>query len=628
MCGIFGIVSAELTLSQTTRHLNEMGKILRHRGPDDKKTVVHSVCGKTVGLGFVRLSILDLETGMQPITCSLDDTTIICNGQIYNFVELRELTKKEPFISKGDVEVALHLYRLKGDDFLSYLNGMYAGAILDPGRKRLLLFRDRFGIKPLYYIKDKNNFLFSSEIKPLTAAMGNPPEFNSHHLSAYFTYRYVPGSDTLFNGIKRLQPGSYLEYDLPSGEYKVKRYWDYFLDRVNHDMTLDDAAAQFYDLFADAVKIRLRSDVEVGTLISGGIDSSAVSAQAALQQPSIRLFSIGFDEEKYNELANVKNFLTANSAKFKSAKLNTWVCRKRHLEKLPEIIRSLEEPVSLGTLLPTDMVCEMAAKQVKVVLTGEGADEIFAGYRKFMIEGAASQFQSLTEKNQNELLILFPELITYIVNRKNNAGDRYIQNEALFSADEILRLTGRKAPSKLFSDDAVPFLTGNEEPVNQMIAFESRFRLPDYVILRLDRLSMRHSLEARTPLLDYRLAEFAAALPVRLKVNIESVREKYICSYSYRKYNVLDQETAFRRKQPFTIPIADWLSDPKGLPDFLQEILRGEVIRRQGILDPDFVSSLAGKITTQGIGPETLVSVADQVFSIIIFTLWYHEFFS
>jgi len=299
-----------------------------------------------------------------------------------------------------------------------------------------------------------------------------------------------------------------------------------------------------------------------------------------------------------------------------------------HLELLPAIVRSLEEPISLGTLLPTDMVCEMAAKQVKVVLTGEGADEIFAGYRKFMIECAASRFPHLPESKQNELLLLFPELHTYLVQRNADPVSRYIQNEALFTSDEILKLIGRQPPLNLFSEDAIPFLNGNEDPVNQAIAFETRFRLPDYVVLRLDRLSMRHSLEARTPLLDYRLAEFAATLPVRLKVNLDSVREKIICSHSYLKHNILDNEAALRRKQPFTIPMADWLSAPGTLPDFLQEILLGDVISQQGILNPGYVRFLVGKITTHGIGPETLVSAADQVFSIIIFTLWYQEFFS
>ena len=628
MCGVNGIVSPDLSFQDINRRLDLMNGILRHRGPDDTRNDVRSVCGKTVGLGFVRLSILDLETGMQPIHCDIDDTSILCNGQIYNYLELKEMVKGESFFSKGDVEVALHLYRKKGIDFLSYLNGMYAGAIIDPGRNRLFLFRDRFGIKPLYYLINKNEFIFSSEIKPLITGSGVAPGMNTQRLATYFTYRYIPGSETLFKGIFRVPPGSFLEYDLTNGKFQIIRYWDYQLDNINQDMTIDDAAETFYKLFADSVKIRLRSDVEVGSLISGGIDSSAVSAQAALNQSAIQLFSIAFEEEKYNELDHVKHLLSADSEKFGSSKLNSQICRKNHLKYLPAIVRSLEEPISLGTLLPTDMVCKMAAKKVKVVLTGEGADEIFGGYRKFMIERAASRFSFLSTKKQNELFLLFPELKMYLLHRKTDPACRYIQNETLFASDEILKLTGRNLPLNLFSEDAMPFLKGNEDPVNEAIAFETRFRLPDYVVLRLDRLSMRHSLEARTPFLDYRLAEFAATLPVNLKVNLDSVREKFICSHSFLKFKLLNNKAALRRKQPFTIPLADWLSAPDTLPDFLQEILLGDVIRRQGILNPEYVRSLVGKITTLGIGPETLVSVADQVFSIIIFTLWYQEFFS
>jgi asparagine synthase (glutamine-hydrolysing) len=628
MCGVNGIVSSDQSLGDINRRLDRMNGILRHRGPDDTRNDVRSVNGKTVGLGFVRLSILDLETGMQPIHCDIDDTSILCNGQIYNYLELKEALKNEPFFSKGDVEVALHLYRKKGIDFLSYLNGMYAGAILDPGRNRLFLFRDRFGIKPLYYAIIKNEFIFSSEIKPLIIRGSVSPEMNTHRLATYFTYRYIPGSETMFKGIYRVPPGSFLEYDLTNGKYKILRYWDYQLCNINHDITIDDAAEKFFALFSDSIKIRLRSDVEVGSLISGGIDSSAVSAQAALNQAAIQLFSIAFEEEKYNELDHVKHLISADPEKFGSSKLSSQVCRKKDLKYLPGIVRSLEEPISLGTLLPTDMVCKMAAKQVKVVLTGEGADEIFAGYRKFMIESAASGFPFLSKTKQNELLLLFPELKAYLLHRKKDPAGRYIQNDKLFASDDIFKLTGRELPLNLFSEDAMPYLSGNEDPVNQMIAFETRFRLPDYVVLRLDRLSMRHSLEARTPFLDYRLAEFASTLPVNLKVNLDSVREKFICSHSFLKFKVLDSHTAFRRKQPFTIPLADWLSDPGSLPDFLQEILLGDVIRQQGILNSVYVRSLVDKISTHGIGPETLVSVADQVFSIIIFTLWYQEFFS
>ena len=628
MCGVFGIISSILSVEEITSQLEAMGNIQRHRGPDDRRNTVFSHLKKNVGLGFVRLSILDLETGMQPICCEQDNTVILCNGQIYNYIELKERVKHEPFVSKGDIEVALHLYRSFGIDFLNDLNGMFAGVIYDPRHHRLFLFRDRFGIKPLYYTIYQNNFIFSSEIKPMIEGCHVEKKINEHRLADFFTYRYVPGGDTLFKGIHRIAPGSYLEYDLNTGEFKINRYWDYRLDRVNPDITIHDAAEQFYDLFADAVKIRLRSDVEVGSFISGGIDSSAVSAQAAKHQPDIRLFSIGFEEGKYNELSHVASFLTNNRSIFESAGMNTRFCRKSHLNKLAEIVRFTEEPISLGTLIPTDMVCELASQQVKVVLTGEGADEIFGGYRKFMIERAASQFNRLTADKQKSLTDFYPELLSYLKYREMDPAKRYIQNETLFNPDEIRLLIGSIQHMELYPEDAKPFLTGHEDPVNAAIAFESRCRLPDYVLLRLDRLAMRHSLEARTPLLDYRLAEFAATLPVDFKVNIESNREKYICGFSYLQHGLLDAETANRRKQPFTIPMADWLSDPRTLPDFLQDILLGDMIAQQGIIDPDYAKSLVKKVTADGIGPETLVSSADRVFAIIVFTLWYQAFFT
>jgi asparagine synthase (glutamine-hydrolysing) len=627
MCGISGIISHSLPEEEILTRLSLMGRLQRHRGPDDQRDLVFSVKDRRVGLGFVRLSILDLETGMQPIQCPKDQSVIICNGQIYNYIELRSDVKGERFISKGDVEVALHLYRRTGLDFLQRLNGMYAGAILDPARQKLLLFRDRFGIKPLYYATWDGNFVFSSEIKPLLAGSGLPRRLNHSRLGTLFTYRYLPGEETMFYGLKRLPPGSYLEYDLKSGEYHVERYWEYDLARKNSGLSLDDAAETFHALFTDAVRIRLRSDVEVGSFLSGGIDSSAVTSRVAQLRPDVRMFTVAFDEEKYNELPSVKRFLRANKDLFSIARLITRDCGKEGLDQLPEILRAIEEPISLGAVIPTDQVCQLAGDHVKVVMTGEGADEIFAGYRKFLLEMAACEYGSLSGGGQRELEAAYPELRSYMDIRDPDPIRRYIQSERLFSRDELRRLMGREPPADLFPKDALPVLNGNEHPLNAALAMENRFRLPDYVILRLDKLSMRHSLETRTPFLDYRLAEFAATLPPGFKVNLELEQEKMICRYSFVKNSVLDRETAYRKKQPFTVPLADWLSDPSSLPDFMKEIMLGDVVKKQGVLNENMVKELAETVSAAGVGPETLVSGADRMFAAIVFTLWYEEFF-
>ncbi len=331
-------------------------------------------------------------------------------------------------------------------------------------------------------------------------------------------------------------------------------------------------------------------------------------------------------EEKYNELPQVEQFIKANSGKFGSTEHYTRLCGKESLLKLPGIVNSLEEPVSLGTIIPTDQVCELASNKLKVVLTGEGADEIFAGYRKFSVEAAASQYKGLATQRQRELLEIYPELEFYMAVRHNDPAKRYIQSEALFNAEELKMLLGSDDINTQFPKDALPVLSGKEHPLNGAIAFEARSRLPDYVILRLDKLSMRHSLETRTPFLDYRLAEFAARLPVNFKVDLNNDLEKYICRYAFSKYSILDEVSSFRKKQPFTIPSADWLSEPKLAPEFLQDILLGDVVKGQGILNQDFIRKFTKMISPKGIGPQTLVSEADRVFAIIIFTIWHNQF--
>ncbi len=628
MCGINGIISFSISENEINKRLKDMGQIQFHRGPDDGAETVFPVHRGNLGFGFRRLSILDLETGMQPIISPEDNSAIICNGQVYNYLELKAESPEMRYMTKGDIEVALNMYRKHGLDFLQKLNGMYAGAVYDPVKSKLILFRDRFGIKPLYYTEWDNSFFFSSEIKPLLSGSGRPPVLNSKRLETYFTYRYLPGSETMFEGIKRLSPGSYLEYDLEKQTYEVKRYWEYRLDSIIPDMSFEEASEQFIELFKDAVKIRMRSDVEVGTLLSGGIDSSAVSSESTVTKPDIKLFSMAFEEDKYNELPRIKDFIRANNARFKETVHFTKLCGSETLDQIPDLIKSIEEPISLGTILPTDQVCRMASEKVKVVLTGEGADEIFAGYRKFLIEAAACEYQNLSGSGKKELEKIYPELKPYMAVRNENPVARYIQSESLFTGDELKELTGKSVVNESFPEDAIPNLTGNEHPLNAALAMESRARLPDYVILRLDKLSMRHSLETRTPFLDYRLAEFAAKLPVQYKANLTHHREKYICGNSFSRYGILDKETAFRTKQPFTIPLADWLSNPSLLPDCMKEIMYGDMVKKQGIINDKILKKHIDRISKDDVGPQTLVSEADRVFAIIVFSLWYDLFFS
>ncbi|MFP4667172.1 MAG: asparagine synthase (glutamine-hydrolyzing) [Desulfobacterales bacterium] len=626
MCGISGIISESVPGENLCRKVSEMCQMQGHRGPDARDVRLHESAWGRAAFGFVRLAILDLETGMQPISCPADDTMILCNGQIYNYIELRPLVADQRFVSRGDIEVALHLYRKKGIGFLNDLNGMYAGAVFDPGKRKLFLFRDRFGIKPLYYSAGKGAFAFSSEIRPLFRALDTSPRVNEKRLPTYFIYRYVPGGQTLFKDVMRVPPGSYLEYDLETKTFSVHRYWNYYAHSPRQGLSLENAAGEFFEIFQDAVDIRLRADVELGGFISGGIDSSSVAAAAADRNNEIRLYTATFDDPAYDELPEVRRFLKLHKDRFSKAGLYPVSCGKEDLSDLPGIIAAIEEPISLGTILPTDRICRAASRDVKAVLTGEGADEIFAGYRKFMLEAAAGEYSRLSPSKKKRMRQRFPELESYLAKRSADPSKRYIQAEALFDEQELEHMTGIRPGKEIFPEDAMPELSGYEHPVNAAIAIESRCRLPDYVILRLDKLSMRHSLETRTPLLDYRLAEFAAGLPLPMKVNLAMDREKFICSYAFVKHGLLDAKTAFRRKQPFTFPMANWLAEPDSLSEPVREVLFGDMVKSHNIVNPEFVKKLTQRVTASGVGPQTLVSDADRLFSIIVFTLWYQEF--
>ncbi|MBN2609150.1 MAG: asparagine synthase (glutamine-hydrolyzing) [Candidatus Fermentibacteraceae bacterium] len=626
MCGISGMITGSLGGDEVLGRLRSMGCLQRHRGPDDADEMVFESDGRFVGLGFVRLSILDLETGMQPILSVRDGCAIICNGQIYNYLELRDDLTSETFVTRGDIEVALHLYRKTGPDFLNHLNGMYAGAVFDPIRKRVVLFRDRFGIKPLYYTVNSRGFFFSSEIKPLLEGSGTSPELNRDSLPVYFSYRYVPGESTMFVGVRRLPPGSFLVYDLQSGEYSITRYWEYLPGSAGPCTGGEEAEERFMELLLDSVRIRMRSDVEVASLVSGGIDSSSVASIAASARPGLKLFTVSFDDPLYDELDDVRSLMKSEPGIFGGADLFSRTCGPGSLERLPGLLRSVEDCISLGTILPTDQVCELASEHVKVVLTGEGADEIFAGYRKFLLEMAADEIDSMSPGERDLLMGDFPELENYLSTRVPDPAARFIQSELLFSPAELSRLLGIEEKGVPFPADAMPAVTGGMHPLDQLLAMECRSRLPDYVVLRLDKLSMRHSLETRTPYLDYRLAEFAAGLPVRLKVNLAGRMGKYICRRSLLKHGTVDRATAFREKKPFTIPMAAWLLRRDVLPEFVGDVLEGGRGPLNGFLNMNMVRALWNSVTAEGVGPDTLVSEADRVFAILTFGLWTGEF--
>lgn len=623
MCGICGYWSKNFPKDKLRYLLDDMCAVQHHRGPDERSAIQK----ENIGTGFVRLSILDLETGMQPVVSREDNTMITCNGQIYNYIELKQELPSTSYSTSGDMEVALNAYRHWGLSFPSKLNGMFAGAIHDPGNRRLVLFRDRFGIKPLYYTVNEFGFFYSSEIKSLLKTPGTACEIDRDLLSTYFTYRYIPGEKTLFKGIRKINPASTLILDTDSGEFRTSRYWEWNFRESESQISSREAEEEFHRLFTDSVRIRLRSDVEVGSLISGGIDSSAVASVAAVHKPDLKLFTIGFNEAKYDETEDVNQFLASMPDHFSGATPVQRICARNRLDLLPGIVKAIEEPISLGTMVPTDQVCQLASENLKVVLTGEGADEIFAGYRKFLVEEAALQYPSMAAKEQRKLLDLYPELLLRLSETGEDHIARHIASEKLFMHKELKDLLGMPSLPEPDIRTSIPDrVLMEKDPISAMQMIEVSTRLPHYVNLRLDKISMHHSLETRTPFLDYRLADFASSLPRSLRVNLKAGREKYICRQTFMKKGILPAQVADRAKKPFTMPIADWFSNPAELPDPIREILQGNAVDRQGILDGDMVRKYAGLVTGTGVGPETMLSAGDRVFAIVVFTLWYSQF--
>ncbi len=623
MCGFSGFFARRIEKNEGTAILRKMGETQKHRGPDDSAILLR----KDVGISFVRLSILDLANGMQPIVSKVDDSLIACNGQIYNYIELKQSLPPQHYETSGDMEVALNAYRHFGESFPNNLNGMFAGVIHDPRKDVLYLFRDRFGIKPVYYTETSQGFFFASEIKPLLTIPGVDNQMDKSLLPAFFTYRYIPGEKTMFKGIYKLPPASILRLNTKSGEFTIKQYWEWTFPENETKISLPEASEEFNRLFTDAVNIRLRSDVEVGSFISGGIDSSAVASIAAIHKPGIKLFTIGFGEEKYDETNDVNEFLGLMGDRFNKAESIKRICKSNQLEDLSGIIKAIEEPISLGTMVPTDQVCSLASEKLKVVLSGEGADEIFAGYRKFLVEAAALEYPNASPQEKTRLLRMCPELTSRLKGSSENHLLRHIASERLFGNNELMDLLGlQKKPDLDFSSIIPSSLTQQTNPISAMQAIEVKSRLPHYVNLRLDKLSMRHSLETRTPFLDYRLAEFAASLPVNLLVNLQAEQEKYICRESFNRFGVLPGSVTNRPKKPFTMPIANWFSHTSQLPESIQDILLGNEVDRMGILDGDLVRKYAKMVTSEGVGPETMISAGDRVFSIVVFSLWYKEF--
>jgi len=577
MCGICGIlnfngepVSDEL--------LTNMNNQLIHRGPDEEGYYINAKYRMqndtkcTLAMGIRRLSVIDLETGHQPIHNEDKSIWVISNGEIYNFQELRDNLKQRghSFCTKSDTEVLVHLYELYGTSCLKYMNGMFAFALWDGNKHCLFIARDRVGKKPLYYTRIGNNFYFASEIKSLLVIPEFKKEINLMAIHYYLTYQYIPSPMTIFKDVFRLPPATFMVIDSQGG-IKSCKYWSLNFTRKT-DLPFHEAKEKIGSLLRDAVRIRMIADVPLGAFLSGGHDSSIiVGLMSQLSSQPVKTFSIGFEEEEFSELEYARIL-----AKKFGCDHHEFIVKPDYIDILPKIVWHYDQPYADSSALPSFYVAKITREYVKVALNGDGGDENFAGYprysglRNFTLVGLP--FQIIPHRLFSEFLNLIPDIdssqrrpIRYVKrflfalnessSRKNIIWHCYFDDflkQRIYS-DEM---------KKRFSDiDTYEYLVNlfEQAPANGVIDralyTDINAYLPEDLLIKMDVATMANSLEARSPFLDYRILEFTSSLPSSWKMKIFS--QKFILKRAFQ--DLLPPEILHRSKQGFGIPVGEWL---------------------------------------------------------------------
>lgn len=589
MCGIAGFLLQNGKAS--AGDVRMMTDLIRHRGPDDEGIYTDGPCG----IGMRRLSIIDLSTGHQPISNEDGSVWVVFNGEIYNYPELRHdlVSRGHRFTTNSDTETLVHLYEQQGTEGLERLRGMFAYCIWDARNRKILLVRDRFGKKPLYYAKTSTGFYFASELKCLRAA-GVPLDLDRDALRLYFRFGNVPDPYSPFQSIRKLMPGCWIECSA-DGAVEQGAYWRLpaFSDENQTGLLQEQAAERVRDLFDEAVRIRLISDVPLGAFLSGGIDSSLVVASMALQsREPVKTFSIGFEESAYNELPYAR--LVAQKYKTEHHDI---VVRPDSVSLIYKLVRHYDEPFGDSSAIPTYLVSEFAARHVKVALSGDGGDEFFAGYT---IVGDVQRFRFLDRAPRilRQLISYTADRLPYFAHGKNflhmvgsqSPLDRYFNQNftPYFLRKRMLN------PEWMLPEDVgvlkqlLPdsFLADSADVLSQGMYFEATTILTGDFLVKVDRASMAASLEVRCPFLDQRLAEFATRIPVSWKWQNGKGKKILLDALGDR----LPPELLTRGKMGFGVPLDQWFRGP--LRELVHDTLLSQSFLNRGMVSPEFIRYL------------------------------------
>lgn len=617
MCGIAGFVLRHEVAELPAVRL--MCDQIRHRGPDDEGYYVKGGCA----LGMRRLSIIDLETGHQPVANEDGSLRVIFNGEIYNHQELRDwlVSRGHRFQTRSDTEVLVHLYEEEGPEGIARLRGMFAYAIWDEPRQRLLLARDRFGKKPLYYAETPRGLWFGSELKCLRTA-GLALDIDPDALRLYFQLNYIPDPLSAYKQVRKLPAGSWMTYSL-AGKVASKRYWRLPVPAESEPSQSSEqtVAEEIRRTFDESVRLRMAADVPLGAFLSGGIDSSSVVASMALQSSApVKTFSIGFEEEEYNELPAARLIAQKYGADHKE-----FIVRPDAVDLISQLIRFFDEPFGDSSAIPTFLVSQLAREHVKVALTGDGGDELFGGYESLLLVNRARRFDRIPLPLRH-LVRRAADRLPYSFYGKNflrmassqSPVDRYFElNYAPYYMRQSLLMPEWNLPADsayLHTRFAESLGPAQADILTRITYFEATTQLTSDMLVKVDRMSMANSLEVRCPFLDQELAQVAMKVPHHWKLGTKSGKRILLKALGDR----LPPELLSLPKKGFGVPLARWFRG--SLRSFLWDNLTSTRFLERGIVSEPFLRSLLEEHDRGRRDNE------HWLWMLLVLELWYREF--
>lgn len=599
MCGIAGIINFS-GITPDKSLLGKMTEIISHRGPDGSGEYFSG----GVAFGHRRLSIIDIAGGRQPMTTRDDRVTISYNGEIYNFVELREELKSlgYSFNTDCDTEVILQAYHAWGTKSVERIRGMFAYAIHDKARNKVFIARDRLGIKPVFYASlAGNNFVFASELKSLSLHPNFNKSLRSESIEEYFALGYVPEPHTIYKNVMKLEPGHTLLIDLNSGKIENNQYWNIDFNE-SYTGTFDDATHELDKRVEEAVKIRMRADVPLGAFLSGGVDSSAVVANMARNNDEpVNTCSIGFADPKFDEADYAKQIAEQYKTNHQSK-----VVDPNDYSLVDGLMDYYDEPYADSSALPTFRVCELARKRVTVALSGDGGDEHLAGYRRYKLHMFEEKMRGMfPDAIRNPLFGLLGNIYpkadwaprifrakTTFQGLARTDVESYFHGVSIFKPEMRQMLFSGSMKSDLQDYNALEVFnkhaadSGTDDPLSLIQYLDIKTYLPGDILTKVDRASMAHSLEVRVPLLDHELVGWIATLPSRYK--LKGSEGKYIFKKSLE--DKLPHDILYRPKMGFGVPLAGWFRNE--LKDKIKETVLSELMLDSGYFDPSYLEKL------------------------------------